>query len=153
MDTSYKSDSEDKIPIFKPYATFDYSNLPFVTVDFNDVAATDENFPAYLDELYSMNLKSNDQPMVLLIDMKNASYISSKYRIMNGNRIKKEEEHIKKYSIATALLTHNMIQNIILKGLFAITENPAPLKVFGKKEEAMKWLTEMLKVRKKRDSL
>ena len=148
MHTSSTPKPEKNTPNFEPYAIFDYSQLPFIKVDFTEAELTEENFTAYLDEVYTLYLKSDYKPVTVLIDMKNASYISSKYRIITGNRLKEEQENIKKYVVATAILTRNVIQNIVLKGIFVLAEFPSPLKIFSKEEEAIKWLEKMIEERK-----
>ncbi len=126
-----------------PYATFDYSELPIIKIEFTGEDATDENFEHYLKEM--VEIPSKTKYYILIMDTSKSSYLSVKHRILQGQYLEENKEHIAQKAIATLFITPSFLHRTILKALFVIKSYPSPVFIIGNQEEASQKIEELLK--------
>ncbi|WP_375560980.1 hypothetical protein ACE193_00070 [Bernardetia sp. OM2101] len=133
-----------------PYANFDYSELPLIQGELTGAEATDENFLAYLEEINSIYLKA--ERYISILDMTKATYLSAKYRILQGQYLDKNKERIEKQAIAVVIIAPSFLHRTLLKGVFFIKPYPSPVFIVSNKEEAREKANELLEEEKNHTS-
>lgn len=124
------------------YATFDYSELPILKIEFTGENATDENFDEYLKE--SAVISSKTERYISILDTTKAKYLSAKYRILQGKYLEKNKERIEKQAIAIIFIAPSFLQRTVLKGIFLVKSYPSPVFIVSNKEEGMKKVNQLL---------
>ncbi len=130
----------------QPYAIFDYSELPLIKIEFTGEAATDENFEEYLKETTA--IPSKTERYISLVDTTNNSYLSAKYRILQGKYLEENYERIKKQAIAIIFIAPSFLHRTILKAIFLVKPYPSPVFIVSNKEEGMEKVNELLEEEK-----
>ena len=125
-----------------PYATFDYSDLPIIKVDFTGEKATDENFKNYLDE--TANIPSKTERYISIMDTSKTSYLAAKYRILQGKYLEENHERIAEKAIAAIFIAPSFLHRSILKAIFLVKQYPSPVFIVSSKEEAQEKANELL---------
>lgn len=126
----------------KPYAIFDYSELPLIRIDFTGEKATDDNFADYLEETAAISLKA--ERYISIMDTSKASYLTAKYRISQGKYLEKNKEHIAKKAIAAIFIAPSFLHRTVLKAIFIVKSYPSPVFIVTSKEEARQKVDELL---------
>ncbi len=119
------------------YATFDATQFPVVVVTFTGVAATDDNFEAYLNQLH--DAYERETPFAYLFDAGEAVLPGLKYQRMQAQWLKDHRKLMQSYCRGTAYHIPNPIIRTALKGIFAFQQQPVPYKIAGSFEEALQW--------------
>ena len=119
------------------YAIFDHEDFPVVTVHFTGAAANDSNFQAYLDELH--HAYKQETPFAYLFDATDATLPGFKYQKMQAGWLKENEAMMKEYCRGTAYVITNPLVRTVLKGIFALQQQPVPYYITGSAEEAKAW--------------
>lgn len=126
----------------KPYAIFDYSELPLIRIDFTGEKATDDNFADYLEETAAISLKA--ERYISIMDTSKASYLTAKYRISQGKYLEKNKERIAKKAIAAIFIAPSFLHRTVLKAIFIVKSYPSPVFIVASKEEARQKVDELL---------
>lgn len=126
----------------KPYAIFDYSELPLIRIDFTGEKATDDNFADYLEETAAISLKA--ERYISIMDTSKASYLTAKYRISQGKYLEKNKERIAKKAIAAIFIAPSFLHRTVLKAIFIVKSYPSPVFIVTSKEEARQKVDELL---------
>ncbi|MDX2188407.1 MAG: hypothetical protein SFY32_00975 [Bacteroidota bacterium] len=126
----------------KPYAIFDYSQLPIVVIDVQREPLSVEDFQVYLTEMEEMYKKH--ESVILIFDTEKAKYLSGEFRILQGNWIKAHKHTIAKQAQHMIFIISSPIINMILKAILIIQPLPAPHKVVKSKEEAIEFAHQLL---------
>ena len=119
------------------YAEFDFSKFPAVTITFNNVEPTNEEFYEYLEEI--LRIYNRKEKFVLIFNASKAKYLKAELRVDQGNWIKKHEELIKKYCLGNAYIISNPIIKIVFNCILAVNKPPVPYTVFSNRYDAKKW--------------
>lgn len=123
------------------YAIFDYSDFPLVHIKLTNAEITDQNFQNYVDEVGKIYERGR---YAIILDATDTKYVAAKYRVMQGNALKANKKTVEKYSIGMAIIAPSVLQRMLLEGIFMIKPYPSEVKVCKKKEEAKKWINELL---------
>ncbi|HKK79816.1 MAG TPA: hypothetical protein VJ933_09310, partial [Phaeodactylibacter sp.] len=124
------------------YANFDHKEFPVVTVRFTGAAADEANFQAYLDELHHAYERAT--PFAYLFDATDAALPGFKYQKMQADWLKENEAMMKEYCRGTAYVIANPLVRTVLKGIFALQQQPVPYYITGSQEEAKAWCHSMV---------
>ncbi|AFM06139.1 hypothetical protein Fleli_3833 [Bernardetia litoralis DSM 6794] len=130
----------------KPYGIFDYSELPLVKIELTGEAATDQNFEEYLKESAAISQKS--ERYISLLDTSKVSYLSAKFRIIQGKYINDNKERIAKQAIAIIFIAPSFLHRTMLKAIFVVKDYPNPVFIVSSKEEGMEKVNELLEEEK-----
>ncbi|AFM06138.1 hypothetical protein Fleli_3832 [Bernardetia litoralis DSM 6794] len=125
----------------KPYAIFDYSELPLVHIKLTNAEITDQNFGDYVNEVSEIYKKGR---YVILLDATDTQYVAAKHRITQGNAIKLNKNNVTEFSIGMAIIAPSVLQRMLLEAIFMIKPYPSELKVCKTKKEALQWINEIL---------
>ncbi len=126
----------------KPYGIFDYSELPLVKIQLTGEAVTDQNFDEYLKEFAAISQKS--ERYISLLDASKVSYLSAKYRILQGKYLEENIERIAKQAIAVIFIAPSFLHRTMLKAIFLVKEYPSLVFIVSSKEEGMEKVNELL---------
>lgn len=126
----------------KKYAEIDSSEFPIIKVVFTAEAATEENFPLYLNEL--KNTYANKEELAIIFDASNAVMPGIKYQKMQAQWLKENEQLMKDYCKGTAYVIPNRIIRNVLSAIFSFQKQPVPYKVCSKMSEATAWINKKL---------
>lgn len=120
-----------------PYATFDRSNRPLITINFTGEKANPENFSEYLAEL-----KRNYEPeetFALIFELSKAPIPGLSYQRQQANWMKEHDALIQQYCKGVAYVIPGAIMRGVLKSIFSMQKQPAPYTVVGSYEEGKAW--------------
>lgn len=121
----------------KPYATFDRSQFPVITIYFTGESENKENFEEYLNEL-SHNY-TFDKPFSLVFELTNAPLPKVGYQLKQAAWMKSNEDKIKTYCRGIAYVIPSPVMRNVLKFIFSVQKNPVPFEVFSAAGEGQKW--------------
>ncbi|WP_291727651.1 hypothetical protein [Bernardetia sp.] len=133
-----------------PFGIYDYSEFPpLIQIEFTGVNATDENFVAYLEEM----AKLSEQPKryISIVDTSKATYLSAKYRIMQGKYLEERKEKIAEKAIAAIFVAPSFLQRTVLKAIFIVKSYPSPVFIVASKEEAQEKVKELLEKERQKE--
>jgi hypothetical protein len=125
----------------KPYAIFDYSEFPLVHIKLTNAEITDQNFQDYVDEIGKIYEKGR---YAIILDTTDTKYVAAKYRILQGNALKVNKNNVTQFSIGMAIIAPSVLQRMLLEAVFMIKPYPSEVKVCKTKNEAIKWINELL---------
>jgi hypothetical protein len=131
-----------------PYATFHLEDFPIVTVRFTGAKAEEENFQAYLNSLHEAYKR--EAPFTYIFDATQATLPGFKYQKMQADWLKENEPLMKSYCLGTAYVIPNAMIRTVLKGIFALQQQPVPYLIAGTNEEAQQWCTKQIELAKAR---
>ena len=126
----------------KKYATIDTGTFPLVKVVFTGAAATQENFPVYLNEV--RQCYDSEQPLAIIFDATKAVLPGIPYQKMQAQWLKDHEQLMKNYCKGTAYVIPNLIIRNVLKAIFTLQKQPVPYAVCSTYTEAHTWATQQL---------
>lgn len=126
----------------KKFVHIDSTNPQCIRVTFSDKEPTMAEFEQYLEESLQVMLTGKD--FVVISDISKMKYLSSEFRIKQGNFFKKHEKKIAEVCLGTAYIVPSVIGRIILNGVFLINKPATPSAVVSTLAEAEKWTSEKL---------
>lgn len=121
----------------KPYATFDRSLFPIITISFTGEKESKENFEVYLQEL-GKNYETKEQ-FALVFELTKAPLPKIAYQLKQAAWMKDNEELIKKYCLGVAYVIPGLIMRNVLQFIFSVQQNPVEFKVFATYQEGLNW--------------
>ena len=136
---------------YQPYGIFDFSELPVVKVSYTEEKISDENFADYLEEMGTVFEKA--ERYIMLFDTTHATYMPVKHRIEQGKYLEKNEERIKRQSIAVIFIAPSFLHRTVLKAIFMIKPHPSEVFFVSTEEEARKKVEELLEKEKELQSV
>jgi hypothetical protein len=119
-----------------PYFAVDRSTWPVVRVKFFD-PPTDDEFEDYLSALDA--LYEEEEPFAIVFDAREAAYLPARYRRRQAEWIRNNEEKIEAYLAGTAYVISSALLRTVLRGIFALQEQPAPYTVTDSIDDAHAW--------------
>jgi hypothetical protein len=121
----------------QPYADFDRSEPPLISIYFTGAKETDQNFDVYLEEL----AKNYEQkvPFSLIFELSKAPTPQLKYQLKQAAWMKENKELIQSYCNRVAYVIPSRLLRGVLKFIFSIQKNPVDFKVFSAYEPAKEW--------------
>jgi len=117
------------------YATIDESRLPIVLITFSEKEPTRSEFDEYLDAMYK--IYSRRQPVSFVFDATKVRYLSSEFRIKQGNWLKQNKELISEVQKCIVFVIPNMMVRFILDAILLITPLPAPYVIVKSLKEGL----------------
>jgi cAMP phosphodiesterase len=120
------------------YAEIDSSEFPIIKVVFTGEAATQENFPDYLQKLKD-NYNSRES-IAIIFDATKAVLPGITYQKMQAKWLKENEQLMKDYCIGTAYVIPNRIIRNVLSAIFAFQKQPVEYLVCKDLMEAEAWV-------------
>lgn len=124
------------------YATFHLEDFPIVTVCFTGAKADDSNFQAYLQALHKAYERK--QSFTYLFDASQASLPGFKYQKMQADWLKENESLMKRFCQGTAYVIPNAMVRTVLKGIFALQQQPVPYHIAPNEAEARVWCEQQM---------
>ena len=124
------------------YATIDSTQFPLILVRFTGEKATDENFPLYLQEVEAVYDRKNK--IGILFDATEATLPGLKYQKMQAQWLKDHKSLMQNYCAGTTYVIPNLVIRNVLKGIFALQNQPVPYTVCGNMGEAEEWLRDLI---------
>jgi hypothetical protein len=126
-----------------PYALFDRSGFPLITVTFTGERETPENFQAYLNGL--LENYDRQEPFSLVFDASQAATPNPTYQLKQAQWMKAHEALIKAHCRGVAYVVPNPILRQVLKLIFRLQANPVPFQVFSSLDQGKNWALEQVK--------
>jgi hypothetical protein len=120
------------------YAEIDSSEFPIIKVVFTGEAATQENFPVYLQQLKD-NYNSRES-IAIIFDATKAVLPGITYQKMQAKWLKEHEQLMKDYCKGTAYVLPNRIIRNVLSAIFAFQKQPVDYLVCKDLSEAEAWV-------------
>ncbi len=121
-----------------PYAVFDRSAYPFITITFTGAKANRENFSVYLNE--SLKNYERGQNITLLFDATEARFPPLKYQRMQAKWLQQHQDLIARECLGIAYTIPHATVRLALKLIFTIQKQPVPFRVFASNDQAIRWL-------------
>jgi hypothetical protein len=126
----------------KPYAIFDRSEFPIITINFTGTSENESNFELYLSELEKNYTFQKE--FSLIFELTKAPIPKLNYQLKQANWMKANEDNIKTYCRGVAYIIPSSIMRNILKFIFSVQKNPVPFSVFSTLEEGKLWAAERM---------
>ncbi|WP_375558992.1 hypothetical protein ACE193_14770 [Bernardetia sp. OM2101] len=124
------------------YFSINTDNFPYVSIKLEDKKPTDEEFEEYIKHAGKVFLQN--QPYAIILDLSNAGYLKTEFRIKVGNWFKENQAHVSKFCKGTAHITDSSMHKFLLQAIFAIQKPPYKYTVVKDEEKAYEWLKEQL---------
>src|SRR6056297_806352 len=124
------------------YATIDSTQFPLILVRFTGEKATDENFPLYLQEVEAAYDRKNK--IGILFDATEATLPGLKYQKMQAQWLKDHKSLMQNYCAVTTYVIPHLMTRDVLKGIFALQNQPVPCTVCGNMGEGEEWLRALI---------
>jgi len=121
----------------KPYAIFDRSEFPVITINFTGISESQSNFELYLNELEKNYTFQKE--FSLIFELTKAPIPKLSYQLKQANWMKANEDNIKTYCRGVAYIIPSAIMRNVLKFIFNIQKNPVPFQVFSTLAEGKLW--------------
>lgn len=117
------------------YASIQMHTDNIVVVTFADFDPTEEQFERYLSGMLS--IYEDKQDLIFLLDGTKAKYLSSKYRIRQGQWLKENKELIQRKCLKHIYVINNAIVKFILHGIFLVQKPYVDYSIETSLEEAL----------------
>ncbi|MCS7018490.1 MAG: hypothetical protein RMJ87_07010 [Cytophagales bacterium] len=117
------------------YATIDESRLPIVLITFSDKEPTRKEFDDYLNAMYAIYARR--KPVSFVFDATQVRYLSSEFRIKQGNWIKRHKDLIAEVQKCFVFVIPNLLVRFILDAILMISPLPAPYVIVKTVEEGL----------------